>query len=74
MAIKSIASLPRGKRKIDLTGPEGNVFYLIGQAKWYAKQLGLDFDRIQTEMTSSDYENAVQTFDKYFGDFVDLYR
>jgi len=74
MTIKSIDALPRGKRKIDLTGPEGNVFFLIGQAKGYAKQLGLDFDQIQKEMMSSDYENAVQTFDKYFGEFVDLYR
>lgn len=72
MTIKSIDALPKGKTKIDLTGPDGNVFFLIGTAKTLAKQLGLDFDQIQKEMMSSDYENAVQTFDKYFG--VDLYR
>ena len=74
MTIKSIDAIPRDKRQIDLTGPEGNVFYLLGAAKGYAKQLGLDFDQIQKEMMSGDYENAVQTFDKYFGEFVDLYR
>jgi len=74
MTIKSIDAIPRDKRQIDLTGPEGNVFYLLGAAKDYAKQLGLDFDQIQKEMMSGDYENAVQTLDKYFGEFVDLYR
>jgi len=28
------------KVEIDLTGPEGNVFVLIGYAKNFAKQLG----------------------------------
>ena len=31
---------------IDLTGPEGNVFVLMGYAKQYAKQLELDGDEI----------------------------
>ena len=28
--------------EIDLTGPQGNVFFLIGTARNLAKQLGLD--------------------------------
>ena len=59
---------------IDLTGPNGNVFVLMGRAKQYAKQLDLDGDKIINEMMSSDYENAVQVFDKYFGSFVTLLR
>ena len=59
---------------IDLTGPDGNAFALIGYAKKYAKQLGLDFDEIREEMTSGDYENLVQTFDNYFGDYIILER
>ncbi len=59
---------------IDLTGPDGNVFVLMGYAIRYARQLDLDGDKIINEMKSSDYENAVQVFDKYFGSFVTLLR
>lgn len=59
---------------IDLTGPQGNAYVLLGYAKDYAKQLGLNFDTIMTEMMSSDYENLIQVFDHYFGDFVVLER
>ena len=59
---------------IDLTGPDGNAFALLAYAKRFAQQLGLDFGKIQGEMTSGDYENLVKVFDKYFGDFVILER
>lgn len=59
---------------IDLTGPEGNAFVLLGYAKNFAKQIGLDFDEIQEEMTSGDYENLIEVFDSYFGSFVILER
>lgn len=59
---------------IDLTGPEGNALVLLGYAKNLAKQLDFDFEKIQTEMTSSDYENLIQVFDKYFGEYVILER
>jgi hypothetical protein len=65
---------PKRNIVIDLTGPEGNVFCLLAYAKRYAQQLNLDSDRIQKEMMSGDYENAVQTFDHYFGKFVILER
>jgi hypothetical protein len=64
----------RKKIVIDLTGPQGNVFFLLRSARTYAKQLKLDSEKIEAEMKSSDYENAVQTFDKYFGNYVDLER
>ena len=60
--------------EIDLTGPQGNVFFLIGTANNLAKQLGLDGKAIQAQMMSGDYENAVNVFDSNFGDFVTLYR
>jgi hypothetical protein len=60
--------------EIDLTGPNGNAFYLIGTANNLAKQLGMDKAKIQTEMMSGDYENLVKVFDKHFGHFVTLYR
>ena len=59
---------------IDLTGPDGNVFVLMGKAKGFARDLGLDGDEIINEMKSSDYQNAVQVFDNYFGSFVTLLR
>ena len=59
---------------IDLTGPEGNAFVLLGYAKNFAKQIGLDFDEIKEEMTSGDYENLIEVFDSYFGSFVILER
>lgn len=59
---------------IDLTGPEGNAFCLMGYAKRFAKQLGLDSKAIIEEMMEGDYENLLQVFDGYFGDYVVLER
>lgn len=57
---------------IDLTGPDGNAFALLAYAKRFAQQLDLDFNKIKNEMTSGDYENLIQVFDNYFGEFVIL--
>ena len=60
--------------EIDLTGPQGNAFFLLGTASNFAKQLGVDSKPILDEMKSGDYENLVQVFDRHFGSFVTLYR
>ena len=60
--------------EIDLTGPQGNAFVLLGMASNLAKQLDLDADAIRSEMMSGDYENLIQVFDEYFGSIVTLYR
>ena len=65
---------PTKELVIDLTGPEGNAFVLLGYAKKLANQLDLNYDIIRTEMTSSDYENLIQVFDEYFGEYVILER
>ena len=65
------------RQVIDLTGPEGNAFYLLGTAMNLCKQIGISSSRtkeIMDEMKSSDYENLIQLFDKYFGKLVDLER
>ena len=62
------------KQVIDLTGPQGNVYFLMGTAMKLCKELDLDKDVVLSEMQSSDYENAIQTFDKYFGMIIDLER
>lgn len=59
---------------IDLTGPDGNAFVLMGYAKRFAKQLGLDSNKIINEMTSGDYEHLLEVFDNAFGSFVILER
>ena len=63
-----------GPVEIDLTGPDGNAFALLGIAANLAKQLYLDKKTIQSEMMSGDYENLVKVFDSHFGEFVTLYR
>lgn len=60
--------------EIDLTGPQGNAFYLLGTARNLAKQLDLDGTAICDEMTSGDYENLIKVFDDKFGSFVTMYR
>jgi len=72
--IKSKDSIRDRGIEIDLTGPQGNAFFLLGTASKLAKQLGLDGDKIHKEMTSGDYENLLQVFEENFGEFVTLYR
>ena len=59
---------------IDLTGPDGNAYALMGYATNLAKQLGIDPKPIIEDMKSGDYENLVSVFDKHFGSFVTLER
>ena len=62
--------------EIDLNGPEGNAFVLLGYASRLGKQIyGYDkTEEIIEEMKLSTYELLILTFDKYFGSFVTLYR
>jgi len=62
---------------IDLTGPHGNAYYLLGLASNLGKQMGLSKDEIEeihSKMTSGDYENLIEEFDKAFGSVCDLER
>lgn len=65
---------PRGKIEIDLTGPSGNAFAIMGVAKGIAKQLGKDFEPIMKEMMSGDYENLLAVMEREFGDYIIMYR
>jgi len=73
MAIKDI-KYKSTKLEIDLTGPDGNAFALMGSAKRLAQKLGIDSKPIIEDMTSGDYEHLLEVFDKNFGSFVTLYR
>ena len=68
------AKEPVTEMVIDLTGPEGNAFVLLGYASRFGKQLGLDVSKVLDEMRSGDYENLISVFDGYFGSFVILER
>lgn len=74
MTIKPRSEMPHRPIEIDLNGPEGNAFCLLAHAKNFARQLGKDWDPIQTDMTSGDYEHLLGVFEEHFGDFVTLYR
>lgn len=60
------------ERIIDLDGPEGNAFFLLGTASRFLAQLGFDKEKVLNEMRESDYTNLVRVFDKYFGSIVVL--
>lgn len=60
------------RKTIDLSGPDGNVFFLLASAARLAKQLEYDGKAIQKEMMSADYLNALYVFNREFGEFIDL--
>ena len=60
--------------EIDLTGPQGNAYFLMGMVKKLSNQLDMDGNKILKEMMSGDYENLVKVFDNNFGSVVTLYR
>lgn len=60
--------------EVDLTGPQGNAYYLLGLASKLCQRFDLDKDQVRKEMTRGDYENLVNVFDRYFGTIVILYR
>ena len=62
--------------EIDLNGPQGNAFVLLGLATRLGKQIyGYEqTEFILEEMKLSTYEMLILTFDKYFGELVTLYR
>jgi len=68
------------ERSIDLRGPSGNAYAILGMAQSFCKQLKdvdaerYNWEEINKEMTSGDYKNLVNTFEEYFGEFVTIYN
>jgi hypothetical protein len=63
--------------EIDISGPAGNAFSLLGAAGNIGRQLGWGparIDEVREEMKESDYEHLIKTFDKHFGEVCDLVR
>ena len=59
---------------IDLSGPDGNAFVLIGYANNLAKQMDLDRKAIVNDMMSRDYDHLLEVFENHFGMVVSLKR
>jgi len=57
---------------IDLSEQDGNAFALMGHAKNFARQMGLDGDEIVYEMRQGDYEDLVDVFKRYFDGVVEV--
>ena len=72
--IRDKRELNERKPEIDLSGPDGNAFVLLGYAKQWAKQLDKDWKAIQVEMMSGDYENLLGVLEREFGEYIILYR
>jgi len=69
-----IEDLKGRKPYINLRGPDGNAFALLGYAKQIAKDNGLDWKAITEEMQAGDYEHLLAVFDTHFGEYIDLIR
>lgn len=57
--------------EIDLQGPQGNAFYLIGVARQLGKEVGMseaEISAITTEMTAGDYKHLLTTLEDSFSD------
>ena len=77
--IKSLKARPLGPTpiEVDLSGPQGNAYYLLALASNLSRQLRYDTHRtelILDEMRLSDYEGLLHTFDREFGLLVTLWR
>lgn len=65
----------QNKPRLDLDGPSGNVFSIIGNAQSYGRQLGFSNEKVHgitQDMMSSDYTHALKIFIEHFGEYVDI--
>ena len=61
-------------RTINLNGPQGNAFALLGLAKSWAQQLDYtpeEIDRLMNEMKSGDHGDLVSVFEQTFAGIVE---
>jgi len=64
-------------RDIDLRGPEGNAWALMGITADLLRQMGRSKENINAvleDMRSSDYEHLLKVMDAEVGMLVNLYR
>lgn len=65
------------KKAINLSGPEGNAYNILGIAKDIGKQLEYSDERIESilnKMMEKDYNYLIDVFEENFGEYVILYN
>jgi len=60
--------------EIDLDGPQGNAYNLLGIARQLCKTLNKDYEDVSKRMQSGDYNHLVQVFEEEFGTMVTMYK
>ena len=75
--IKNIEEKIDVRPEINLLGPEGNAFVLMGYADQWSRQMGFKSekkDAIIKDMMSGDYEHLLSVLEEHFGEHVIFYR
>jgi hypothetical protein len=54
------------KPSLKIIGTDGNAFAILGKARRVAIQNKMDWNKIQAEATSGDYNHLLATMMKYF--------
>lgn len=60
---------------IELSGPDGNAYFLIGSFIKVAKQIGMSkeqIDRVINDMESNDYDHLLKVFHRELGCIITL--
>lgn len=57
----------------NLDGPDGNAYVVLGKAQRVAKDNGMDWEAIQKDATSGDYEHLLQVMRDNFDAQVEDY-
>jgi hypothetical protein len=60
--------------EIDLDGPQGNAYTLLGIAKQLCAALDKDYEDVSKRMKAGNYNNLIQVFEEEFSDFVTMYK
>lgn len=64
-----------GRIRIDLDGPQGNAFALLGLYRQLGKDLGLmksEIDQRIEEMMEGSYNDLIDILEEDFGDYIIL--
>jgi len=73
MITKKVQVFGVASRKIDLTGPQGNAFYLLSLASRWMKQINPErVDDVLNQMKSTTYPKLVAYFEIHFGSICEL--
>lgn len=65
------------KFTIDLSGQQGNAFYLMGLVRSFGRQLRLpqeETDAIIQDMKADNYDHLVKVFARKFDAVVEIYK